>query len=278
MEETRTLTPSDIPGLLELCSAAGWNQTEADWLRVMALEPEGCIGVACDGRIVATATAVCYGRDLAWIGMVLTHADHRGRGLGTRTTARAVEHARSRGVRAIKLDATDMGRPVYLRLGFVDECAVERWTRGPESPPLTRARRGPRCEPYRPDPALDRAAFGADRGAVLASLARGPSLSVPGQGFAMARRGARALQLGPCVARSAQAARALLVGLLEREPATNVYWDLLPGNPHAAALAAEIGFTPARKLVRMALRQGGSAPSLEHDDSLVYAGAGFEYG
>jgi hypothetical protein len=33
------LTERDIPGAMRLKEAAGWNQTEDDWLRLLKLEP-----------------------------------------------------------------------------------------------------------------------------------------------------------------------------------------------------------------------------------------------
>jgi GNAT superfamily N-acetyltransferase len=273
----RTLHPGDVPSLLELCGEAGWNQTEADWLRLFALAPGGCFGSEADGRIVATATAVCYGRDLAWIGMVLTSPAYRGRGLGSRLTAAAVEAAGQSGARSIKLDATDMGRPVYLKLGFLDEAPIERWAA--EAPAVAVASRGigdaaPR---FAFDATLDRTAFGADRSALVATLAGEYSRSVPGRGYIAPRSGARAVQLGPCVARDPGTARSLIAWVLASVPGRQVYWDLLPGNRAAADMAAGLGFAPARTLVRM--RLGGAAgPDVPHQDSLVWATAGFEYG
>ena len=78
--ELVTLTPELIPQVLDLSKGAGWNQTAADWLALMTDSPEGCIGIACDGRIVATTTLVSYEKRLAWIGMVLTHPDYKRRG------------------------------------------------------------------------------------------------------------------------------------------------------------------------------------------------------
>lgn len=278
MEDTRTLTQADLPALLDLCSAAGWNQTPADWRRIMALEPEGCLGLECGGHLVATATTVCYAGELAWIGMVLAHADYRGRGFGSRITALAVKHARAHGVRTVKLDATDMGRPVYLRLGFVDECPVERWVRAPDAGPIVPSATEPSRVPYSPEPALDREAFGADRGALLASLAREDALSKPGQGYALARPGARSVHVGPCVARSPEVARWLLGALVRRHEGAAVSLDLLPSNPWAVTVASQLGFTPARRLTRMVLRGDDLPAAFSHDDSLVYAAAGFEYG
>jgi GNAT superfamily N-acetyltransferase len=274
MSEIRLLRESDVPALMRLNRAANWNQLEADWLRLLELEPDGCFGLEREGRIVATATAVCYERQLAWIGMVLTDPEYRRQGLGRALTERAVEYADERAIEWIKLDATDMGRPIYLQLGFEDESPIERWSAVPAHI------NGPRLEmePFRLDSALDLAAFGTDRSALLRNLARGEAVSIAREGFAMARPGANAFGLGPCVARSASAARELIGSLLTKYPGQSFYWDLLPANGEAVRLAREFGFAPARKLVRMARRCDTQAAPLSNDDALVYAAAGFEYG
>src|SRR5207244_12045682 len=105
------------------------NQIEEDWQRVLDLEPEGCFGIERGGRLAATTTAICYGRRLAWIGMVLTDPEYRGQGLATQLMRHTLEFLDGRGLDWIKLDATAMGRPIYRKLGFVDECEIERWKR-----------------------------------------------------------------------------------------------------------------------------------------------------
>src|SRR5579871_2533909 len=109
---TRLLHSNDLPGAMRLQSAAGWNQTEQDWQRVLDLAPDGCFGIDVDGALAATTTAVCYGEELAWIGMVLTLPEFRRRGLARQLLEHALAYLQDRRVRCIKLDATDMGRPL----------------------------------------------------------------------------------------------------------------------------------------------------------------------
>ena len=125
---------------------------------------------------------------------------------------------------------------------------------------------------------MDRQAFGADRSALLRVLADIESASIAGMGFAMGRPGARAAFFGPCVARGAHAARELLGWFLERRSQESVYWDILPANGDAVALAREFGFEPVRRLARMALAGVEDPPPLCNDDARVYAAAGFEFG
>src|SRR3954454_17574772 len=100
---------------MELKQAAGWNQTEDDWLLFLRYDPDGCFGIEVNGRVVASATSMPYGDTLAWMGMVLTLPEYRAKGLARRLTEAAVAYA---GARVVKLDASDMGRPLYESLSF----------------------------------------------------------------------------------------------------------------------------------------------------------------
>jgi len=238
--ELVTLSPEVLPDALNLSMGAGWNQTAADWLALMTDSPEGCLGIACDGRIVATTTLVCYEKRLAWIGMVLTHPDYQRRGFARMLVSQAIGMAHERGVRTIKLDATDEGRPLYESLGFQDEQPVERWGCDVDT-----------MDEYRLDE---------------------PPIVEP-DGYLLHRPGIRAHYLGPCVANSPQTAERLLRRALDEIAAEHYFWDILPANAHAVALAQRFNFGPVRKLSRMVL-----GPNPPEDQSRIYAIAGFEWG
>lgn len=244
----RLLRASDVAGALELSNAAGWNQAEADWLRVLDLEPGGCFVIEDEGRLAASATAITYGTSLAWIGMVLTLPEYRGRGFASELMHRCLDYCEARGVPCVKLDATAMGKPIYERFGFEDESIVERW-KG-ELPPSEPA-------PEPPDLALDLEAFGADRSALLRLIGS-------------SRPGRLASYLGPIVARTPEEARRRILATGLAGP---LFWDVPLANPAAVDLAASLGFTPVRRLWRM--RRG--QPHRDRID-LVYALAGFEFG
>ncbi len=272
MSEIRLLCREDIPGALRLCRFAGWNQTEEDWLRILRLEPEGCFALDAGGELAATATAITFGQELGWIGMVLTDPAHRGKGFATALMERAIAWLEERQVQWIKLDATDLGRPIYLKLGFEDEEWVERWARPPGNSPRTAV------DPLRWDRELDRAAFGADRSRLLEDLARTGESASSGGGYAFGRPGANAAYFGPCVSRDVSDARILLQWFLGEHAGETVYWDILPANRAALELAQEFGFERRRQLVRQA-RPGVANPApLERRNEFVFAIAGFEYG
>jgi GNAT superfamily N-acetyltransferase len=260
MTHPRLLTVRDVEAATTLSTAAGWNQTTEDWQRLIELEPRGCFGIDCDAVLAATATLLCFDTTLAWIGMVLTHRDYMRRGFARALMQAAIDEARARGVRTIKLDATDQGHPLYASLGFIDEQPVERW-RLEGSVRLT-ADAATGEIPW----ALDREAFGADRSRFIRALG---APEIAGEsGYAMMRPGVRAAYLGPVVTNDATRMRIDRQG---GEGAT--FWDLLPANQAARALAAGSGFEPVRHLVRMRL-----GPPVQSRDDLVFAIAGFEAG
>jgi GNAT superfamily N-acetyltransferase len=252
---------------MALKDAAGWNQTVSDWKSLLELAPESCFGIECEGRLAATTTAIYYGRDLAWIGMVVTDPAHRRGGLARRLLEHTLQYLDARGVGCVKLDATAMGQALYEQLGFREECVVERWLR--PAGPFTASQN---VKPYAADRALDGQAFGADRSTLLEKLAPHGAWSA-GDGFAMGRAGTQAAYFGPCISRTPTAARDLLRAFLETRALQPVYWDILATNPAAAELAREHGFTRSRELLRMV--RGSSLPQ---DGSLVFAIAGFEFG
>src|SRR5262245_64942987 len=90
MLRIRTMTPADIPLGMRLKSQNGWNQLEADWQRLLAMEPDGCFVAEANDVGVGTACTCVFG-SVAWIAMVLVDAERRKQGIGTAL----MEHARS---------------------------------------------------------------------------------------------------------------------------------------------------------------------------------------
>lgn len=258
----RLLRAADVPVCFEISGAANWNQTEQDWANLVDLNPETCFGVECEGCLAATATLSCYGDRLAWVGMVLTRAEFQRRGFAGRLLRRVLEEADARRVRTVKLDATAQGQPLYETLGFIPEQVVERWL-GPGGGAAELA------VPGAPDLNLDIDAFGADRGPLLLRL--GTALTTA-DGFIMHRAGRELRYIGPCVAKSTEAAEQLIRSVLRRSPGPWL-WDIPAENTEARSLASSLGFTVSRRLVRM--YRGEPVRAAE---SLVYGLAGFEFG
>jgi len=124
---------------------------------------------------------------------------------------------------------------------------------------------------------LDRAAFGADRGAVLSELSTRPApvaaLAAGGDGYLLSRVGRTATQLGPLVAREATTAVALLAEALDAVGGTVVV-DVPEGATGVTEHLAARGFVPERPFVRLV----HGTDELAGTPELVYAIAGPELG
>src|SRR5690554_4567594 len=124
MAGLRRLTEADADQALELSTAEGWNQTKNDWLFLIRNAENVCLAFEVDRAVVATATAIVYQKELAWIGMVLVHKQHRGKGYSKLLLLKLLETVGS--TKYILLDATPAGVPVYKRFRFRARCKIYR--------------------------------------------------------------------------------------------------------------------------------------------------------
>jgi GNAT superfamily N-acetyltransferase len=225
--------------------------------------PDGEMLVAAAGRkLVGGACCASFGAT-GWIGALGVLPRARRRGVGEQLTREAIAWLEGRGASTVLLYATDMGRPIYERVGFVAEARARAWRGIPPGPPPDEVRR------LRPSDRtalleLDRRATNEDRSAVLEML---PALI----GLGYERDGALAgfaLQTpwgaGPAVvADDAEAGAALLRALiLEPQPVTITVPD---DNPVGANVLAGWGFQPVNSALRM--RYG---PAVGHDPSRMF--------
>ena len=259
----RKLVPDDLVFAQRLREIAGWNQTLTDWKRLVGHEPDGCFVCDLDGKPAGTATTTCHGNDVGWIGMVLVDPEFRRQGVATRLLEECIRYLESR-VRCIKLDATPAGMKVYTQLGFVEEWRLHRWRGDSAKDADTEPGEIPLDEEWLRE--LDRNAFGGDRTEYLQRLAvDSVTRMIEGTGFGMRRPGEHAHYLGPIVAASSDAGRALVSSLLPRSG--SVIWDIPDDNQKAVELAEELGFTKERLLIRMRL----GPPGLPDDPRLQWA-------
>ena len=226
--------------------------------------PHGEILVGATGRdrLVGGACCASFGAT-GWIGALGVLPRNRRRGVGELLTKHAVEWLEGRGARTVLLYATDMGRPVYDRCGFVAEARARAWRGTPPGAPPQGLRR---LRPSDRDPirALDTACTGEDRSAVLEML---PALL--GLGYERdGRLAGFALNTpwgaGPAViAEDAEAGEALLRGLvLEPQPLTITVPD---DNEAGSKILADWGFQPVNTALRM--RHG---PAVGHDPTRMF--------
>jgi ribosomal protein S18 acetylase RimI-like enzyme len=247
----------------------GWLPEKAKWSLLLEVSevfgidaPDGGDGTdGGDGALAGAVVLTRYGADLASVGMMLVAARYGRRGLGRALMEHLLAEA---GDATVTLFATDLGKPLYDKLGFRTIRRSAAFT-------------GPfRADPFRADPAVttatadnskmrtrpaaaadmasiidvDKAAFGADRSRLLRRLPAfagqllvletGRSIA----GFAAAWQNHTSTVIGPVVAPDGAAARRL-IGDLAAEIRGQVRLDLDPDRPELPAWAVRHGLQPA---------------------------------
>lgn len=274
----RDLVSSDIPAALALSDAAGWNQTEADWS--LFITHGRTVGLFAPGEtLIATAAALPYDGGFGWISMVIVADAWRRRGLARRLMNDCVETLRNQGCAAL-LDATPAGAEVYSRIGFAALSGMERWEGDGGSPVAADVARGVEVRRLAASEAerlvaADDTAFGASRHFLLADfLARPDTVALAvDESYLVMRRGRRALQLGPLIAGSTDAARALLAAAIATSTGL-IFLDLLEGRNALGALLENCGFRRQRAFRRMARGRA----ELPGDPARLVIAAGPEFG
>lgn len=278
MIDCRPFTAADIDYGMRLKNLQNWNQTRADWERILELNPGGSFLGILDGEPAGTVTGIVLG-DMGWVGMMLVDPGRRRMGIGRALLEREIRHLRDvQGCASVRLDATPLGKKLYDTMGFADEYRLERRLR----PPGRLA--APGLPPVAPSDieallAFDREAFGYDRSALLRHLLSGgfSALARDGggiRGYVLGRPGHAADFVGPWVARDRETAEALFRAALAAMGERPLYVDVTLPNAGAVEISARYGFAPQREFIRMGL--GGLPP--REDLRRVLSSAGPELG
>jgi len=266
--EIRLLSESDIPAAMLLKEAAGWNQTEEDWRRLLKLESDGCFGAVADGSLVGTTTTTTYDKNLGWVGMVLVQPQNRRLGIATTLMRTALNYLNGR-VSVIKLDATQAGKPVYEQFGFNVESLIERWIGTSKSKTGELQIKAIDCDTRRDLLELDRRAFNADRTKLINSLIDEANVSPVIRrtsegvlsGYALARRGTNADYIGPLVTMEREQVEPLLDQMLDQLNGRRVYIDFNKECNINSSVLSDRGFVKERDFFRMCYGLGSKTTS-----------------
>jgi GNAT superfamily N-acetyltransferase len=165
-----SMTRDDVVPAAEAVLAGGWGDRRV-FLDFVVDKPFCHPFVATvDGRIVGTGMGTVNG-PVGWVGVVFVSPDHRGRGLGQALTAAAIDSLEGAGCRTLVLVATEMGRPMYERLGFRLSSHYQVYV----APGLSPGPADPTIRPIRKSDlsvitSADRLATGEDRARLLAAV------------------------------------------------------------------------------------------------------------
>jgi GNAT superfamily N-acetyltransferase len=245
----RRLTVADLPACLALAVDRDWGAEEQKWRllfdvgEVLGMQDDG-------GELAAAAVVTRYPPGTAVISMVLVAARLERQGLGTRLMTHVLERA---GPGPVYLYATENGRPLYEKVGFVSidgmTTHVGRFESVDGAPPA------PVSRPARDDDlpailALDAAAFGADRSDLVSRLPafveRLRVLEGDGTitGYAAAWRNLETMVIGPVIAEDVRDAQALIADLAADLPDDRLRLDLEHRHIELRAWVADRGIPP----------------------------------
>jgi GNAT superfamily N-acetyltransferase len=270
------LGADSIPGVLALAAEAGWNQAAADI--ALFVDHGRLIGVTDDnGRLIASAAALPMGPAIGWVSMVLVTAASRRRGIATRLVEECVAWLAANG-RAAVLDATELGREVYARMGFEKIATLTRWGRAATASAVPHAAAPDAAAQLPAIAAYDAAVFGAPRAFVLADMLGRPGGVVRlagggANGFLLTRAGRLATEIGPVSADDTPTGVALLEDALAALPG-RLMIDVFDAQPDIGRLLAARGFAVERRFYRMV--RGGTGQL--GDPARAFASAGPEIG
>ena len=254
----REFRSSDLDGALAANDAVGWTGRRVLFDYYSARDDCGLFVADVDGEIVGTAGATIFpgAPPTGWVHGIVVRPGQQRSGLGRRLTEAAIAWLRARFAGTVLLLATDAGRPVYERIGFV---AGERygsfaWLQDAVAPDAVPSDEGVAIQAMQAADlpaacALDHAATGEDRRGFIEPFVSTGWMATRGAdvvGFHVACPWGR----GPTVARDAAAGLALLrlAATVRRAPRA---LGLPEANKPAVHYLNKLGITAERYVTRM---------------------------
>jgi GNAT superfamily N-acetyltransferase len=183
----RPMTADDVGPLTDAIVADHWGERRS-WFEFVVGHPacRPLVAVDGDGRRLGSAVATVNG-PVAWIGTIWVVPDRRREGIGERLTEAVLDVAGDAGCRTSVLVATEVGRPLYEKLGFELQTSIvvveAPGTGADASGAAAAGPPDPRVRPFRPDDLeamarIDLAATGEDRRHLLRAFATPASSTV----------------------------------------------------------------------------------------------------
>lgn len=225
---------------LALAAAEQWvtGLGELDFL--LSSFPEGCFCVRDQtGNGAGFVTSLKHDRG-GWIGNLIVRPDLRGKGIGEALLLRGMEALQAAGAETIWLTASEMGRPLYEKHGFVTIDRIIRWAGEAHGLPDA----AEKCGTGAFDCSLDVLCWGDRRDRLLEwATGRGLSIAEPGASAILQSAGT-AIQLGPWAAADGnRASRLFAVALSLASAGTRMICDTPLSNGACQELLQKTGFS-----------------------------------
>jgi predicted N-acetyltransferase YhbS len=280
MQLIRELTEADIASVDPiLISAYQGGSRQSEMVRNLKIKPAEWLLLLKDDRLAGMVGAILYDH-FAYIGLMAVHADFQRQGLGRLLMETIIHKVQEEYGVACLLDASPMGAPLYLQLGFKDLNLAHHFDLvhkpanlpgDPQVTPLSQNDLGELA-------AYDAPLFGANRQNLLeiffkdlhgrAFIRRDPQGQITGYLFAQEKR------IGPSAANSAQDMSALLSAALQLKYEIPPAIIIPAPNQDGINLVQSMGFELKRSLRHQQLGRLPKPRNLHH----IFAQASFLLG
>ncbi len=111
-------TLADVPVLQDL-QPEGWDNLTPIFNYYLRSDFCYPLKIVIDNKVIGTGVSIIHD-DVAWLAHIIVHKDHRNKGVGQQITQHLINSIPTH-CKTIYLIATDMGEPVYKKLGFIAE-------------------------------------------------------------------------------------------------------------------------------------------------------------
>lgn len=215
--QLRAMTADDVNAAFALTQQLKWPHRAADWQQMLQLG-HGIVAEE-NGVLIGTILRWRWGSDYATLGLVIVADAAQGRGIGKQLMLATLEQLAGSNVR---LHATEAGKGLYEKLGFVATGKVEQHqcrelvTLPAEPPAAGQQLRDAHPQDAATLAALDTQASGQQRARLIDELlSRGERVVLLEQhgepaGFAALRRFGHGYTIGPIVAQELSQAKVLV--------------------------------------------------------------------
>lgn len=268
----------DVAFAVSLTDTETWGYTAADFVRFMALNPDGAL-VAWEGTApVGVAIVTLYG-PIAWVGSIIVTPEARGGGVGHALVQHAFDHVEAQGGHTVWLNAYTHTESFYADLGFQAQGStahLEGRAPGQLSEDVRLVHAGDLPGVAEEDARY----FGADRRRLLEALYYefGESFFVwqgeSGWGLSVGTPYPGGVEVAPCVADRPAVAQALLEHLFAHYPDAQFGLNVPDENRTVKRLLRKWGFEATFTTVRMVWGRGEGAL----DPSRIVSLGGLEKG
>lgn len=116
----------DLPGILQMASKEGWISDMIELQTFIEFNPFGCFVCVEGDRVIGSVMTFSHNKS-AWIGNFIVSKKYRGKGIGKKLLAEAIEYLDKKGKRQIYLNASSNAERLYEKFGFKKVISVNRW-------------------------------------------------------------------------------------------------------------------------------------------------------